>query len=504
MTAPAQPRFTPVTEKPWAALLAICVGFFMILVDMTIVAVAQPEIKEALDADVNQIVWVSSAYLLAYAVPMLVAGRLGDIFGPKRIFQIGLVLFTAASVWCGLSASINELIAARAVQGLGAALITPQTMALITRIFPPEERGKAMGVWGAVAGIGMLTGPLLGGILTDSLGWEWIYFVNLPIGVIGLVLATILVPDVETNDHRLDWIGVLLSGIGLTALVFGLQEGQENDWSMGIWALIVGGVVVLGLFVLWEAKTRSEPLVPLSLFRDRNFTLSSFGIAATGFAMSGTIIPLMFFLQFVGGMSPMQSALMIVPMAVLTGVFAAVLGRVLDRGHPRPVIATSLFAYSVGTVWLAWAMSPATPVWQLLLPISLIGAATGGIFAPLSATATRNLPWHQAGAGAGVFNTTRVVGSVIGTAAVGALMMSRLAAEFPGWVFDEQGKRVQQLPGSFRDGFASAMGDSLLLPAAILILGAAAAMFMVHMKAQAGLSSAPLPVEPEHEGAARR
>ncbi len=476
---PAAPDFRPVTDRPWAALLALCVGFFMILVDMSIVAVAQPQIMEALDAGVNEIIWVTSAYLLTYAVPLLIAGRLGDKFGPKPIYQLGLVVFTAASVWCALAGSIDQLIVARAAQGLGAALITPQTMALVTRMFPPERRGAAMGVWGTVAGVATLIGPLLGGILTDSFGWEWIFFINVPVGVLGLVLAAVLVPRVETHDHRFDWTGVLLSAIGLGALVFGIQEGQTYDWAFWIWLVIGAGVMVLLLFVFWEANAGGEPLVPLNLFADRNFTLSNIGIASMGFAVSGSMIPLMFFLQFVGGMSPTRSALMLVPMAVLTGVGAPIVGRILDRVHPRSIISTGLLGYAIALAWAGVIFDPATPVWALLLPTYLMGLASACIWAPLAATATRGLPWHAAGAGSGVYNTTRVVGSVIGTAAIGSLMMTRLAAELPGRGLAHQpGGHVAQLPELVRGGFASAMGQSLYLGAAVLLIGAVVTVFL--------------------------
>lgn len=473
------PVFKSVTDRPWAALMALCVGFFMILVDMTIVAVAQPQIMEALDADVNGIVWVTSAYLLTYAVPLLVAGRLGDKIGPKRVYQAGLFLFTAASVWCGLSGSIGELIAARSVQGLGAALITPQTMALITRIFPPERRGAAMGVWGTVAGVATLVGPLLGGVLTDSLGWEWIFFVNLPVGLVGLVLAQMLVPRVETHDHKFDWVGVALSAVGLTALVFGIQEGESYHWAAWIWVLIGAGVAVMGVFVFWESRTRGEPLVPLSLFRDRNFSVSNVGIATMGFAVSGSMIPIMFFLQLVGGMSPLRSALVLVPMAVLTGIFAPIVGRVLDRVHPRNVVALGLCVYAVASFWAGAVFRPESPVWLLVAPTLLMGLASAGIWAPLAATATRNLPWHQAGAGAGVYNTTRVIGSVIGSAGIGALMMSRLSAHLPGVDTAGHSGEVHQLPEFLRDGFARAMGESIYLGAAVLLVGAVATLFLV-------------------------
>lgn len=478
-STPQSGTFRSVTDRPWAALMALCVGFFMILVDMSIVAVAQPQIMSALNADVNGIVWVTSAYLLTYAVPLLIAGRLGDKIGPKTVYQAGLLVFTAASVWCGLSGSIGELIAARAVQGLGAALITPQTMALITRIFPPERRGAAMGVWGTVAGVATLVGPLLGGVLTDSFGWEWIFFVNLPVGLAGLALAAMFVPDVETHDHKFDWVGVALSAVGLFALVFGIQEGQSYDWAGWIWALIGAGAAVMIAFIVWEGKGRVEPLVPLSLFRDRNFSVSNVGIATMGFAVSGSMIPIMFFLQLVGGMSPLRSALVMVPMAVLTGVLAPIVGRILDRVHPRNVVSLGLFGYAVASFWAGAIFRPETPVWQLLAPTLLMGVASAAVWAPLAATATRDLPWHQAGAGAGVYNTTRVIGSVIGAAGIGALMMSRLAAELPGVDTQSHTGTVTQLPAPLREGFARAMGDSIYLGAAMLLVGAGATLLLV-------------------------
>ena len=198
--------------QPWRALWAMMIGFFMILVDSTIVAVANPRIMEKLDTDYDAVIWVTSAYLLAYAVPLLVAGRLGDRFGPKNLYLIGLAIFTAASLWCGLAGSIEMLIAARVVQGLGAALLTPQTLSTITRIFPPERRGVAMSVWGATAGVATLVGPLAGGALVDSLGWQWIFFVNVPVGVVGIALAVWLIPVLPTHRHRFDMLGVVLSG----------------------------------------------------------------------------------------------------------------------------------------------------------------------------------------------------------------------------------------------------------------------------------------------------
>src|SRR3954463_14113106 len=217
--------------NPWPALFALCIGFFMILVDTTIVSVATPALIQDLHAEVNAVVWVTSAYLLAYAVPVLITGRLGDRFGPKRLYLAGLTVFTLASLWCGLTTTIEGLIIARVVQGLRASMITPQTMAIITRIFPAHRRGAAMALWGATAGVATLVGPILGGVLVDGLGWEWIFFINVPVGALGIVLALRLVPKLPTNNHRFDWLGVALSGVGMFLIVFGLQEGQTYDWG---------------------------------------------------------------------------------------------------------------------------------------------------------------------------------------------------------------------------------------------------------------------------------
>src|SRR6187549_3604139 len=253
MTQPSPAAPPAVEEKdPWPALFALCLGFFMILVDSTIVSVATPAIISDLNADVNDVVWVTSAYLLAYAVPVLITGRLGDRFGPKRLYLTGLTVFTLASLWCGLTDSIEMLIAARVVQGLGASMITPQTMAIITRIFPAQRRGAAMSLWGATAGVATLVGPILGGVLVDTLGWEWIFFINIPVGMVGFALAWRLVPALETHMHKFDWLGVALSGVGMFLLVFGIQEGHHYDWGtitgpITVWSLIISGLVVLGL-----------------------------------------------------------------------------------------------------------------------------------------------------------------------------------------------------------------------------------------------------------------
>ncbi|HEU4946857.1 MAG TPA: DHA2 family efflux MFS transporter permease subunit [Kribbella sp.] len=469
--------------RPWPALWALVLGFFMILVDSTIVSVATPAIIAELSADVGTVVWVTSAYLLAYAVPLLITGRLGDRVGPKRIYLGGLALFTLASVWCGLTGTVGQLIIARVFQGLGAAMMTPQTMAVITRIFPANERGRAMSLWGATAGVATLVGPILGGVLVDSLGWEWIFFVNAPVGVIGFVLAWRLVPDLETHQHRFDLIGVALSSIGLFCLVFGIQEGQKYDWGtiagpISVWSLIITGLVVIAIFLVWQSRNPAEPLLPLTLFKDRNFSLANTAITTVGFAITAMAFPLMLYAQTVRGLSPTRAALLLVPMAVISGVLAPFVGRLTDRANPRFIAGFGLLCCSVSLFWLGRVMEPDLPIWQLLLPIALLGVANGFMWAPIGSTATRNLPMHQAGAGAGVYNTTRQVGAVLGSAAIAVLMESRLAANLPsmpgGAAATEGG--FGKLPEAFRQGFSDSMAQSLMLPAAVLLIGLVAAL----------------------------
>ncbi|MFT4295212.1 MAG: DHA2 family efflux MFS transporter permease subunit [Micropruina sp.] len=473
-------------SNPWPALWALVVGFFMILVDTTIVSVANPAIKAALDPTTNNldnVVWVTSAYLLAYAVPLLITGRLGDRFGPRNVYLVGLAIFTLASLGCGLSSSLGMLVAMRAVQGLGAAMMTPQTMAVITRTFPPDRRGAAMGLWGSTAGVASLVGPLAGGLLVDAFGWEWIFFVNLPVGVIGFVLAWVLVPKLPTHPHRFDLPGVVLSAAALFLIVFGLQEGETYSWGtiwgpVSVWSMIGTGIVVLGLFVWTQARTRNEPLVPLELFHDRNFSVSNLTIATVGFTVTSMSLPLMFFIQLVIGLSPTQAALLMVPMAVLSGVLAPFAGRLLDHSDPRLLLVPGLLLTAAALFWYASLMRPDTPVWMFLLPSAVMGLGSAGMWGPLSTTATRNLPPRQAGAGAGIYNTTRTMGSVIGSAAIAAFMQGRLVANLPGAAESGGGFGQGQLPAFVRDGFATAMAQTVLLPACVLLLGVAAVLFL--------------------------
>ncbi|MGL6235743.1 MAG: MFS transporter [Segniliparus sp.] len=462
--------------SPWLALVALCIGFFMILVDVTIVSVAQRSIMADLRADLGSIVWVTSAYLLAGAVPLLVSGRLGDRFGPGRVYIAGLVVFTAASAWCGLSGTAGMLIAARAVQGLGSALMTPQTMAVITRVFPSAKLGAALGAWGATAGVATLFGPLAGGLIVDTLGWQWIFFVNVPVGAVALGLALWLLPPLPTRRLPFDFVGVALSGLGLFCLVLGLQEGERWSWDQRPWGLVLAGAALLAGFAVWEGKSRRAPLMPLGLFHDRNFSVSTVVIATVSFMMSGFMLPVMLYLQIALGFSAVHAAVTTTPMALVSGLLAPVAGRLSDRLHPRDVIGFGCAALGAGVCWFAAVAKADAGQWALMAPMALVGVGVAATYSPISAAATRNLPHRDAGSGAGVYNTARMVGAVLGSASVGALMQALVADKLPKRGTGGAGELVGALPASLRPGFSSAMGQSMLLCAVVLAFGVLASV----------------------------
>jgi EmrB/QacA subfamily drug resistance transporter len=478
---------------PWNALGAMMIGFFMIMVDSTIVAIANPTIKADLHIGYDAVVWVTSAYLLGYAVVLLVAGRLGDRFGPKNLYLIGLVVFTAASLWCGLSGSAGMLIAARVVQGVGAGVLTPQTLSTITRIFPAQRRGVAASLWGATAGVASLVGPLAGGALV-GLGWQWIFFVNIPIGIAGLALAVRLVPELPRQAHRFDLVGVALSGVGVFLIVFGLQQGPAAHWQPWIWALIVAGTGFMSVFVSWQSLNTGEPLIPLRIFDDRDFTLSNVGVAIVSFASTALMVPLPFYAQAVCGLSPIRSALLIAPMAVGNGVLAPFVGRIVDRYHPRPVLGFGFSVLAIALTWLALEMSPDTPIWRLVLPFFAVGVGMAFVWSPLTATATRNLPADLAGAGSAVYNSIRQLGAVLGSAGMAAFMTSRIGAEMPPQPSTEptgEGGVILQLPEFVRQPFSAAMSQSVLLPAFVALFGIVAALFLVGFASSASAGADP-------------
>ena len=453
-------------RSPWSILPPLCLGFFMIMVDTTIVNIAVPTLQEVFDASLVTVGWVNSAYLLTFAVLLLVTGRLGDRFGPRPVFVAGLVVFTLASLACGLAGSVGWLIAARAVQGVGGALMTPQTMAMITRVFPAQKRGAALGIWGSVAGVATITGPVLGGVLVETVGWEWIFYVNIPVGVVALWLSLTRLPALETHSRTFDVPGVVLSVVGLGLLVFGLQEGPTYDWGTIVGPITVpmvvgAGLLVSGAFLLWQRHLGDDALLPLRLFVHRNFALANVAGAAVSFAMTGIFFPFTLYLQQVLGLSPLHAALVGLPGSLISGVVAPFAGRLSDRVAGKWVVATGFSVLAVAIGVLATQVQPGVEVWRLVVPMLGFGVGTGLVFSPLGNLATTGLDQRTAGAGAGAFNTNRQVGGVIGSAVVVAALTSRLAVTMPAAAQDAAAALPAGLREQFVDGFRQAASQGL-------------------------------------------
>lgn len=440
--------------NPWAVLLVVSLGFFMTLLDLTIVNIAIPDMITRLHASLDDILWVINAYALVLAVLLITAGRLGDLYGQRKMFIIGIVVFTAASAACGLAPNATTLIAFRAVQGLGAAILMPQTLAILTMVFPPERRGAAFGVWGAVAGVATIAGPTLGGLLVTAFDWRYIFFVNLPIGIIVIALAGVIIPDLRTGRrHRLDLAGVVLASAALLAICYGLVEGQRYNWStitsfITIPLVLGVGVVLLAVFLLVQrAKQADEPLIPFSLFRSRNFSLMNWVSGTVTIGMMGIFLPLTIYLQSVLGFSALKAGLALAPASVISMFIAPVAGRLSDRIGGKFILMTGLGSFAIGMGWIALTAQVNSPWYHFLPGLIIAGFGLGCTFAPMTTVAMRDVQYQMAGAASGVLNTTRQVGAVIGTAAVGALLQNRLSVA----LVSQARTRTTALPPATRD-----------------------------------------------------
>lgn len=382
-------------RSPWTAMWALCACFFMIMLDSTIVTVAIPTMLTELDANLNEVVWVNSVYLLANTVPLLITGRLGDRFGPKNVLVAGLIAFTAASAWSGVATSAGELIAARVLQGLGAALMTPQTLSFITRLFPPEKRGVPISVWGAVAGVATLAGPVLGGLLVEHVGWQWIFLINLPIGVLGVILVLRYIPDYSgTPGQPLDVPGLLLSGVALGGLVFGFEVLGHGllprQWAL---LLIGGGLLSAWLYVL-HARRTAYPLIDFSLLKIPTFAVSFWGgnLMRIGSASQPFLLVLLFQLCF--GLNPLQAGLLSVAGGVGALLMKMLAVRIVSRfGFRRTLIGNAVLT---GATILACSLfEVSTPYWIVILVLFGSGIIRSLQFSTLGALTYADVPPEQ-------------------------------------------------------------------------------------------------------------
>ena len=517
--------------NPWVILIVVSLGFFMTLLDLTIVNIAIPNMISRLHASLDDILWVINAYALVLAVLLITAGRLGDLLGQRRVFFAGIALFTVASAACGFAPSPGWLIGFRAVQGLGAALLMPQTLAILTMVFPAERRGAAFGVWGAVAGVATIAGPTLGGLLVTAFDWRYIFFINLPIGVVVLVLTPFLIPDLRTDrKHSFDIGGVLLASLALLAICYALVEGQKYDWGtitsfISIPLLFVVGVVLLVAFLWLQARRQEgEPLVPFVLFKDRNYSLMNIVAGFIAIGMLGIFLPFSIYLQSVLGFSALKAGLTMAPASLVAMFVAPVAGRMSDRIGGKYILMAGLLLFAGGMGSIALIAQANSAWYDFLLPQLIAGIGIGCTFAPMTTVALRNVNPMMAGAASGVFNTSRQVGTVIGTAGVGALLQNRLIAGFTSQVQQRAGNlplhareqlvagfqsaakgglevgsgaRTTGLGGQiFTHGFVDAMRPTILVPILFLIAGAASCVFIKRQPASASADAATAVSEP--------
>lgn len=401
--------------RPWRALLVLCVANFLVLLDTTIVNTAVPDVMGDLDVGLGQILWVLNGYLLAFACLLIVFGRLGDMIGPRTLFIGGLAVFTIASVLCGLSATAEELIAARILQGVGAAMLSPQAIVLISAIFPANRRGAAFGIFTAVAGIAAVSGPTLGGLLVTEFGWQSVFYLNLPAGLAGILLATRMVPDLRPGRrHRFDTVGVLLATTALLGFVYGLVEHRGP-------LIFVVSAALLMAFLLWEER-QPEPLIPFGLYRDRDYSIATVLTLIVSFSISGFLLLYVIETQTLLGMSPLASGISGLPWTLTLSAVAPVAGRLADRVGGRVLLIAGLAVYAAGVAGIALVSTSSSTAGTFVLPLIAIGVGQGLAIAPATTEAMRHIPPGHAGAASGVLNTARHVGTVLGAAVVGVLL----------------------------------------------------------------------------------
>lgn len=460
-------------RRKWWTLAAVSFGLFMIMLDNTVVNVALPSIQKDLGVGLSELEWIVAGYALAFASLMLIGGKLADAYGRRRLFVLGIVVFTLASLWCGLSGSGSELIAARVVQGVGAALMSPATLSIIAAAFPPRQRGTAVGVWAGVSALSLAIGPLVGGLLTEHLNWNWIFFVNVPFGILGIGASYLLIDESRDETHeRLDLPGLLTSALSLFALTYGLIEANAYGWTsariLGAFAIAaVAGVV----FVALERHQRA-PMLDLGLFSNRTYVGANLVVLLAALAMFGVFFFVSLYMQNILGYSAVEAGAAFLPMTVLIIVVAPLAGRASDRVGSRWLMVTGMALLALQLVYFSQLSTDAT--FTSLLPALVLGGIGMSLtMTPSSAAAIRAVPVDKAGVGSAVLNACRQVGGSLGIATMGAIMASAAGGA--------------QTTEAFMRGFEHA----LLTAAGIALVGSivAGALIRSHLGQPAGEGS---------------
>src|SRR6266508_4336262 len=435
-------------HRKWWTLWAVAFGLFMIMLDNTVVNVALPSIQRDLKVNVSSLEWVVNAYFLTFSVLMLTGGKLADVFGRRRMFIVGLVVFTLSSLACGLASNGETLIAARAVQGLGAALMNPATLSIITVTFPPRQRGMAMGIWVGVSAVALALGPITGGLLAEHANWSWIFFINVPIGVFAILAARIVIKETKDTslEQRLDLPGLATSGGALLALTYALIEANAKGWtSAEILSLFVVAAVGFAAFIALERRQRA-PMLDLSLFRDRTFTGANLTMLLVALSMFGVFFFVSLFVQNILGYSPVQAGASFLPMTLCIIFFAPVAGKLSDRVGGRWLMSGGMALVGVSLVLFS-LLDESSSFWSLFPALLVGGAGMAMAMTPTTATAMSSVPVDKAGVGSGVLNSMRQVGGSLGVAIMGAILGSYVSVA----------PTSPEYPAQFVDGFQASL-----------------------------------------------
>jgi EmrB/QacA subfamily drug resistance transporter len=449
---------TPRAATIWTFAIT-SVALFMTTLDNLIVTTALPVIRKDLDASLSGLEWTVNAYTLTFAVLLITGAALGDRFGRRRLFVLGLGIFTLASAAAALAPSIEVLIAARALQGLGGAIVTPLTLTILSSAVPAERRGLVLGAWGGISGLAVAIGPLVGGAVVEGISWQWIFWLNVPIGLVLIPLAALRLRESRGPNNVLDLPGLGLASAGLLGLVWGLVRGNQVGWaSPEIVATITAGLAVLALFVLWELRAPA-PMLPLHFFRNRTFAAANGASLLMFFGMFGSIFLLAQFFQVIQGYSPLQAGLRILPWTAMPIFVAPIAGALSDRIGGGRIMAVGLSLQAAGLAWIATVSTPTVAYGELVVPFILSGVGMALYFAPVANVVLGAVRPQEEGQASGSLNAIRELGGVFGVAVLAAIF-----AHYGGY--------------STPDSFSNGMNAAVYVGAALVAVGALAAFLI--------------------------
>jgi EmrB/QacA subfamily drug resistance transporter len=470
------------SNAKWWTLGAMCFALFMLMLDNTVVNVALPSIQDDLGSSLSSLEWTVNGYMLSFGVLLVTGGRLGDIFGRRRAFLLGVTIFALSSATAGLASSTTTLVASRVIQGIGGALMMPATLSIVTNAFEPHERGKAIGTWAGVSALALAIGPVVGGVLTEHVSWRAIFYLNLPVAIAAVVATLFAVRESrdEGVGRKIDFAGVSVLTAGLTALVLALIESNNWGWgSPAVVGLLAGSVLLLGAFVVIERRVEA-PMVELPLFASRNFVGTNLVALVVTFAMMAQFFFVTLYMQDILGFSPVEAGVRFLPATLMIVAFAPIAGRLTDRVGPRWLIGGGMTIVSISLYWLTTIHVGSTyaDIWPSFV---LMGFGMAMVMSPMSTAAMNAVAVSKAGVASGILSMNRMVGGVLGVAVIGAVF----AAIAPAGVREA---------GAFIDAFTA----SMWVATGVTALGAVLAIALLRGKAERA-AGVPAPATPAEE-----